>query len=87
MWSIFNFNRKSKKSKVVISFFNKKIVGWGIRFNMNNKHAIMLYVSKLYRRKKIGTTIYKKLSRGIKRSKLEAYPDKNNKKFFNTLYS
>lgn len=89
MWWEFSRNRKCKKSKVVICFIKDKIVGWGYRFkyhkNPTNNYSIMMHVYKTYRRKGIGTQIFKKLTRGIKSIKLEVYPDSHNKKFFEKI--
>ena len=90
MWTNFVEHRQCKRSKVVICFVDNKIVGWGIRFkysvNRNSNYSIMLFVFKQYRRNGIGTQIYKKLTRGVKYTKLEVYPDRLNRKFFGRVY-
>ena len=85
MYSRFSFHRDCKQSKVVICFDHDRIVAWGIRFKDKSNKCVMLYVAKHYRRKGIGTNIYRQLTRGLSKKVIKVYPDSANKKFFKSV--
>ena len=89
MWRHFLEYRDNKYAKVVICRNNTRIVGWGLRYKFKTerkiKHSVMVYVRKSYRRKGLGTRIYKKLTFKLPKSKIEVYQDSSNKQFFKNL--
>ena len=86
MYSQLSSRRDCKRSKMVICFDDDRIIGWGIRFKHGIQKAVMLYVSKTYRRKGIGTEIYRKLTRGVAKKNIKVYRDYANRKFFGRLF-
>lgn len=87
IWSDFIKRRTCSRSKIVICRKNEQIVAWGIRFKIENKikYAIMAYVTRSNRKKGLGTIIFKKLMRGLPKSKIEVYPNSTNNHFFKKL--
>jgi len=75
---------KRSTAKVVYCLKRKKVVGWGICSPHNNKKGIMLYVNKRYRRKGIGSALFKRLAWGIPKNKVNVWPhNRLSEKFFN----
>ena len=85
LWQWFKYHKECKKTKVVICFHLKKVVGWGVIFKYSPKREIMLFVDKKYRRLGIGSAIYKKLSYKIAKKRIRIYKDVSNKQFFKSL--
>jgi hypothetical protein len=79
---------KSIKNRVFIAKCGSKCVGWSIIQKTNKNYQFMVYVKKLYRRKKIGTRLYTKSKRffGLKDSDIKVYDTDNiNLKFFKSV--
>lgn len=77
--------RQCKKSKVVICFDRRKIVGWGIRFKPRCKYNIMLFVYKSHRKRGIGTKIYRQLANGLSKNNIRVYPNGESRVFFKKI--
>ena len=75
------------------------LLGWGLSediemifdWNTKNSHAglsrsIMLYVRPQWRRHKIGTELFRRLAKGVKRASVTIYSDSSNRAFFNKVF-
>ena len=82
MYKHFVERRECKKTKVTICFYKHKVIGWGLRFKSVDKHHIMLFVYKGYRKQGIGTKIYRRLSNGLTKTSISVYPNSESKIFF-----
>lgn len=86
LFKTFKKYKEEKTSKIVYCLYFRKVVGWGLRYRNTGRkttYGIMLYVKKDFRRKGIGSEIYKKLALGLKRSTIEYWPhDRKSHDFF-----
>lgn len=79
---------KTIKNRVFIAKYGSKCIGWSIIQKTNKNYQFMVYVKKLFRRKKIGTKLYIKSKKffGLKDSDIKVYNTDNiNKKFFESV--